>query len=990
MNNGLHAEKNGMKSTYHPPALNSPFTLDIARGSAAENIANTQNNKSTSHTEKKSLLQRFYNLSLSRKQLIALIVSEVITILGLSVVSRWLISHNFQNTLLEQAKSELAVTDINYNIQIDEMGLVSLSQSDNPTIIKSAILHSSGQAVSQRLQAEVKQILENEIKAGKIDYATLVGKDFKIIANANANREAEIFNPDNLVSEVFNNLQQMKATRIISASELSQELPLLANALNNQDALIRYTVTPVKNPTTQAVVGALVTGDIVNGKDQIVRDTLKATNGGYSAVYLRQPTGEFTLATALEQSKSQNLDRAQANIKLPQAAKSFLEAAATAKGNVVTTKLNLGNKTYAMAAKAVPNTIVETDEQSIANFDEKSVAILVRGTPETALSQLLQNNFWLELIAIILALTLILFWTFVLKRGVVQPIQQLGQTAKKFNQGDRAARTEIFANDEIGQLANTFNQIADRMTQQLIRQENEAKLAQVVNEITARFRGSLNTTHILNVAVTSIREAIAVDRAIVYRFDDNWQGKIIAESVGRDWPKALGKEIADPCFASDYVHKYQQGRVQALENIYAAGLTECHLHQLEQFAVKANIVAPILLDNKLYGLLIAHQCSSTRNWQQLEIELLKQVAIPVGYALEQSYLLEQIETARSRAETAAIEQRQQNEALQEQILTLLRDIEGASQGDLTVRSEVTSGELGTVADFFNSIVESLRAIVTKVKTSAIQVNTAIGENEVAIRQLAAKALQQADDISLSLVSVDQMKSSIESVAENARKAALVAHQASCTAEENGQAMDLAVQNILKLRSTIGDTAKKVKRLGESSQQISHVVALINQIATQTNFLAINAGLEATRSGVEGEGFAIIAEEVASLAARCSDATQEIAQIVAKIQRETSEVVTAMELGTNQVVEGTNIVEQAKSSLSQILDVSKQIDDLVQSISWATSSQVETSQAVSKLMQEISQVSTLTSNYSRLASQSLKQTFEISQELQAAVETFKVN
>ncbi len=179
-------------------------------------------------------------------------------------------------------------------------------------------------------------------------------------------------------------------------------------------------------------------------------------------------------------------------------------------------------------------------------------------------------------------------------------------------------------------------------------------------------------------------------------------------------------------------------------------------------------------------------------------------------------------------------------------------------------------------------------------------------------------------------------------------------------------------------------------MGESSQQISHVVGLINQIAMQTNFLAINAGLEAARSGVEGEGFAILVEEVASLATRCADATQEIEQIVEKIQRETNEVVTAMELGTNQVVEGTSIVENAKNSLSQILTVSQQIDDLVKSIFLATESHVETSQAVSKLMQDIFQLSELTSNYSRQASQSLKQTVAISQELQATVETFKIN
>lgn len=991
MNNGLHADKTGLKSKHQPAAVNTQFAHDINSHSSYPGVfTQIQKKNVASPLVKKSLLQRFYNLSLSRKQLIALIASQLITILGISIVSRFLVTSNIKNISLEKAKSELAIADINYNVQINQIGLSFRRRADNSAIIKAVNLHNSDQPLRQGLQKEITQILQNEIKDKNNEYAILVGNNFKIIANVNANQKGEIFNPDNLVSEVFNNPQQIQASRIVSLSELNKEAPLLANNFNNQDVLIRYTVTPVKAPETQAVIGVLVSGDVVNAKDSIFQDILKATIGGYNAVYLRQKTGDFALATALKQGESQDINQALANVELPPEGKYLLEAAATAKGKAVTTRMKLGKQTYAMAAKALPNKIIAEDDKSISIFGEESLAVLVRGTPEDTVIQLLVNSFWLELAAIILAITLILFWMFIFRQGIVKPIQQLEQTAKKITTGDRFARSEVFATDEIGQLANTFNQMADSITEQTLRQENEAKLSQIVNEITAQFRGSLNTIQILNAAVTSTREAIKADRVIVYRFDDNWQGTIIAESVGIDWPRALGNEIADPCFANDYVHKYQNGRVQALENIYAAGLTECHLAQLEQFAVMANLVAPILLNNKLYGLLIAHQCSGSRKWQELEIELLKQVAIPVGYALEQSDLLEQVDTARSRAEAAAIEQRQHNEALQQQILTLLRDIEGASQGDLTVRSEVTSGDLGTVADFFNSIVESLRVIVAKVKASAVDVNKAIGENEFAIRQLAEKALKQTDDISLSLVSIDQMKLSIASVAENARQAALIAHQAACTAQENGQAMDMTVQNIFNLRSTIGDTAKKVKRLGESSQQISHVVGLINQIAMQTNFLAINAGLEATRSGVEGKGFAIIAEEVASLATRCADATQEIEQIVEKIQRETNEVVTAMELGTTQVVEGTSIVENTKNSLSQILNVSQQIDDLVQSIFLATESQVKTSQALSKLMQEISQVSALTSNYSLQASQSLQQTVEISQELQATVETFKIN
>ncbi len=523
----------------------------------------------------------------------------------------------------------------------------------------------------------------------------------------------------------------------------------------------------------------------------------------------------------------------------------------------------------------------------------------------------------------------------------------------------------------------------------LAQKAGETERAQQLNEITSRIRDSLKVEQIYNAAITGVREALKTDRAVVYLFDENWQGSVVAESVGTSWPRALGANIADPCFADQYVEKYKQGRVKATDNIYEAGLTECYLGQLEPFKVKANLVAPILAYNKLHGLLVTHQCSSPRAWQESEINFFKQVATQVGQALDRMNFLSQIEQARQEAESLAQEQRQQKETLQQQLLVLLNDVEGAAQGDLTVRADVTVGEIGTVADFFNAVIESLRDIVTQVKKAATQVNASLGENEEAIRQLSVEALRQAEETTRTLDSVQEMTRSIQQVAENARQAAAVARMASSTAETGGVAMNRTVQSIFTLRETISGTADKVKRLGESSKQISKVVSLIKQISLQTNVLAINAGMEAARAGQEGQGFAVVAEEVGVLAARSTEATQEIEKIVASIQQETASVVEAMELGTTQILEGTNLVEDVKQSLSQILEVSRQIDELVQSISSATVSQSETSQAVTELMKEIAKSGERTADSTRQVSGALKETVEIAQELKISVGTFKV-
>ena len=203
-------------------------------------------------------------------------------------------------------------------------------------------------------------------------------------------------------------------------------------------------------------------------------------------------------------------------------------------------------------------------------------------------------------------------------------------------------------------------------------------------------------------------------------------------------------------------------------------------------------------------------------------------------------------------------------------------------------------------------------------------------------------------------------------------------------------MEQTVSNIFQLRETVAETTKKVKRLGESSQQISKAVSLINQIALQTNLLAINASIEAARAGEEGRGFAVVAEEVGQLAAQSASATKEIEKIVESIQKETSAVVEAMELGTTQVVEGTRLAEKTKGSLGQIVDVSRQIDELLQSISQATVSQANTSESVTQLMEEVAKISQQTSDSSRQVSSSLQETVTISQQLQESMETFKVS
>ncbi|APB34038.1 methyl-accepting chemotaxis protein [Gloeomargarita lithophora Alchichica-D10] len=527
--------------------------------------------------------------------------------------------------------------------------------------------------------------------------------------------------------------------------------------------------------------------------------------------------------------------------------------------------------------------------------------------------------------------------------------------------------------------------------QETLRQQQElaATQAQLVNDITSKIRQSLQRTAIYNATVQEVRKALQSDRCVVYLFDATWKGTVMAESVAGAWPRALGAQIADPCFADNYVEKYRRGRVQATPDIYNAGLTECHLQQLEPFAVKANLVAPILGEGKLLGLLIAHQCSGPRTWQETEINFLRQVAAQVGFALDQAILLEQVEQSRQKAEAVSEEQKHQREAIQGQLAQFLGDIEGAFKGDLTVRARVTSGEMGTVADFFNAIVESLQQIVQQVQTAAQAVADTAQRSAPPVNALSSEAARQAQAIGAALDQIQQMVQSIQQVAANAHGAELQVQQANQTVQEGDEAMNRTVAGISAIRDTVAATAKKVKRLGEASQKISRVVNLISNFAAQTNLLALNAAIEAARAGEEGRGFAVVAEEVRSLAQQSASATGEIEQLVEEIQAETNEVVAAMEAGTEQVVVGTHLVAEARQRLSQIATVTSQISTLVGEIAQAAQAQSQTSAVVSRTMQDVAGIANQTSQQSVGVADSFTHLLGVAAELQENVAQFKV-
>ncbi|GBO53196.1 methyl-accepting chemotaxis protein [Pseudanabaena sp. lw0831] len=447
---------------------------------------------------------------------------------------------------------------------------------------------------------------------------------------------------------------------------------------------------------------------------------------------------------------------------------------------------------------------------------------------------------------------------------------------------------------------------------------------------------------------------------------------------------------------------------EAQKKIYADGSSKTLVAienetqgQLQSFSQRLTVsliftllTLPALIGAYLIALKLIRAYLSDRDRAQKNIAslLIQQAETDKERArLELQQATSEQERARMQLEQSiATQDSERSAVLQRELIALLSDVEGAASGDLTVRAQISAGEIGIVADFFNSIIESLRDVVRQVKQSAGLVNTSVDTNNQSIRNLAEDAISQAQQLEEALQSVEQMTNSIQQVSSSAQQAANASIAAADNAETGSVAIEQSVKSILQLRLTVAETAKKVKRLGEASQQISKIVVLIDQIALKTNMLAVNASIEASLAGEEGRGFAVVAEEVGALAAQSAKAAKEIEILVETIQKETSEVVQAMEASTVQVVEGTNRVEDARKSLNQIVQVSRQVNQLFQEISIATTSQVQTSQSVKLVMENLSTQSQKSSETSRDVAISLQETADVASKLQASVETFKVD
>jgi len=343
-----------------------------------------------------------------------------------------------------------------------------------------------------------------------------------------------------------------------------------------------------------------------------------------------------------------------------------------------------------------------------------------------------------------------------------------------------------------------------------------------------------------------------------------------------------------------------------------------------------------------------------------------------------------VDARRREAESKAL-----NEANQRAILQLLDEMGDLADGDLTVTATVTEDITGAIADSINYAIEALRNLVTTINDTSEKVSSATQESRATAMHLAEASELQAQQITQATGAIKEMAQAIDGMASDAKESAEVAQRSVEIAGKGGETVRSTIQGMDTIREQIQETAKRIKRLGESSQEIGDIVELIDDIADQTNILALNAAMQAAMAGEAGRGFAVVADEVQRLAERSSNATKQIEALVKTIQADTNEAVTSMEASTAGVVKGAKLAEDAGEALMEIENVSNYIAELTRKIAESAKAQSAEAGKTDDSMSVIQEITNQTADGTHQTAASVGALAELAGELQRSVAGFRL-
>ncbi|MEL6604597.1 MAG: methyl-accepting chemotaxis protein [Cyanobacteria bacterium J06614_10] len=338
----------------------------------------------------------------------------------------------------------------------------------------------------------------------------------------------------------------------------------------------------------------------------------------------------------------------------------------------------------------------------------------------------------------------------------------------------------------------------------------------------------------------------------------------------------------------------------------------------------------------------------------------------------------------------AQQQRQARASLQQALSSLLQSVAPVGEGDLTVQAQPSSGEIGQLGELFNAVISQLREIVVTIRQTNWQVTNVVESNQVHRQQQTQVASSQAENLSGAIASADTLSTSVASVMNSTEQAQYIAHQTVNSAQQTEQLLATATENATERQATLSETTDRIKLLGRSSQQLSQVVSLINEMALKINLLAINANIETKQANETGEGFSVAAGEISQLTDQTTRATREIERLAKGIQDEAKETSRALELGIAGAIADSTHLTEARNSASQAAKASTEVDSLLRSMAETARTQQTTTQSITALIQQITLSSQHISETTTQTEATLRSTAEATRELADAVSGFTLD
>ncbi|MCC0175641.1 HAMP domain-containing protein [Waterburya agarophytonicola K14] len=564
-----------------------------------------------------------------------------------------------------------------------------------------------------------------------------------------------------------------------------------------------------------------------------------------------------------------------------------------------------------------------------------------------------------------------------LANRIIQPLVKLTSAVNELSQGKLDTRIKINRQDELALLGDRINNMAMQLEGAMQRQKTIARSSELMARI-SQARSSRELQLPFSLFLTEVRNFIKADRVIFYRFDEKWRGTVVAESVAQGLTRTLGVQFDDSCFAKEYVRKYQRGRIQAVSDIYQANLTDCHLKQLEPYGVKASLVLPVILEQpttpdseRLIGLLIAHQCSSTRVWSQSNVDYFQQVAYQLAMVLR-GYIVckeENWQTASTQKDLS-------------RVLTTMKDI---ARGDLRANLTSQSRPASDITQSFNLILNNLRESIAQIQTPSREISRELRENQQDLAQMKDRLKEQANQLALIFAFIEQISNSILEVSSQVGIASQTVDSVVTDLESEKVNFGHAIAFMSQLETNLRTNRDKVKNLSTASQKMTRVIGSIRKINLRASLLASKLSKRIPELDESAFG---LKEEIKSIQQSIT-ATKELENVLRGIDNEVREVLREYQKSENQIEQENYLVANGSKNLEQIVRVTKNAQQNLFSLVNMTKMQQQTFQKIDNLKGELNETSESITILSDRTIKSIEQTSITAKDLENVVNFFKL-